>query len=82
MTRCPLCKARYRGQQLCRRCRADLSIPVAVEDAAALRARHAVRELVAGNIEAAKTHAAKAAQEHGTRFHSLLYGFVALQKTD
>ncbi len=79
MTRCPLCKARYRGQQHCRRCRADLSILSSLEDDAARQARLAVREMVAGNMQSAELHAEKAVKKHATSFHTLMYGFIASQ---
>ena len=76
MTRCPLCKARYRGQTECRRCRADLHTLQALEDDAGHQAHKAVQQLLAGNGESAEYHARKAAKKHGDRFNTLLYGFI------
>ena len=81
MIRCPLCKARYRNL-VCSRCRADLSILSALEDDAARQAHRAVRELAAGNMQSAEFHAGKAVRKHATRFHALVYGFIASQNKE
>ena len=78
MTRCPLCKARYR-EAVCRRCRADLTILSALEEDAARQTHLAVRELVAGNMQSAEFHAGKAVRKHATRFHTLVHGFIVSQ---
>lgn len=78
MTRCPLCRARYRGGDSCRRCRADLSILSALEHNAGQQAHLAVQQLLAGKMDQADYHAHRAKKQHVTRFHSLLCAFVAV----
>lgn len=79
MIRCPLCRARYRGGEFCRRCRADLRKLTEVEQHAARHAHHAVHQLLEGNIFQAAQHADIAGKQQNTRFHTLLYSFITSQ---
>jgi len=76
MTRCPLCRALYRGGETCRRCRVDLQIVLDIEHNARQLAHHAVLQLLDGNSEQAERLADKAVKQHSTRFHSLLHSFI------
>jgi hypothetical protein len=76
MARCPLCRARLKGQSVCGRCDADLSILQTIEETADILARRAVKALVAGDVSAAASQAAVARELHATPFHHALAGFV------
>ncbi len=76
MARCPLCRARLKGQSVCGRCDADLSILQTIEETADILARRAVKALVAGDVSAAASQAAAARELHATPFHHALAGFV------
>lgn len=63
---CPVCRASNDAGPACRRCKADLSLCWAVETRRALTLANAVRELNAGNLSAALSHAERAdAFRHG-----------------
>ena len=53
MERCPVCRARCKGDAVCYRCGADLSVLLTIEAEAAAREREMVASLAAGKwIEA------------------------------
>jgi Zn-finger nucleic acid-binding protein len=76
MERCPQCRARLKGRTICPRCETDLSLLHAIESAADICSRLAVKRLAAGDIEAAATQAAAARDLHATEFHRAVAGFV------
>jgi hypothetical protein len=56
MERCPVCRARCKGEPVCQRCGADLSSLLAIEAEAAALERRAIRLLETGEfIEARRT---------------------------
>ena len=59
MLRCPICRATYKGETLCTRCRADLAPLLKIEQDAQILARQAARLLVAGKAQAAASAAQK-----------------------
>ena len=81
MTRCPLCRAKYRGEDTCHRCQTDLSILLTIEGDAAKLATIAVQHLAAGNLNQAKYYAGKAKKQHATKFHIHLENFIFTQLT-
>ena len=60
MERCPVCRARFRGEAVCTRCGADLSALLAIEAEAAAWERETVASLAAGDWIAARRAADKA----------------------
>ncbi|GAB6192920.1 hypothetical protein [Desulfocastanea catecholica] len=76
MERCPQCRARLKGRTICPRCETDLSLLYAIESAADISSRLAVKQLLAGDIEAAAKQAAAAKDLHATDFYQALAGFV------
>src|SRR5947209_19335742 len=63
---CPVCRAVNDAGPACRRCKADLTLCSAVEARRARALAGAARELSAGNVPAALTHADQAhALRHG-----------------
>ena len=79
MTRCPLCRAKYRGEDTCHRCQTDLSILLTIENDAAKLATIAVQQLAAGSLNQAKYYAVKAKKQHATKFNILLEDFIVSQ---
>jgi len=78
MERCPLCKARLRAKNICNRCEADLSLLQAIESEAEQLAARAVRNMLAGEMEAASSQASVACDLHATPFHRALSGFIEI----
>lgn len=76
MERCPLCKARLRAKTICNRCEADLSLVQAIESEAEQLAARAIRNMLAGEMEAACRQASVACDLHATPFHRALSGFI------
>jgi len=80
MERCPQCRARLKGRTICPRCETDLGLLYDIESAADICSRLAVKQLAAGDIEAAAKQAAAARDLHATDFHRALAGFVQSMK--
>lgn len=76
MERCPLCRARLKGQFVCGRCQSDLRLPLEIESQAQILSRRAVKALLAGEMQAAGEQAAAAERLHATPFHRALAGFI------
>lgn len=76
MERCPQCRARLKGRTICPRCETELSLLYAIESAADICSRLAVKQLSAGDVEAAAKQAAVAKDLHATDFHRSLAGFL------
>ena len=60
MERCPVCRARFKGEAVCYRCGADLSALLAIEAEAAAWEREAVSLLASGEWIAARRAADQA----------------------
>ena len=60
MERCPICRARFKGEAVCYRCGADLSSLLAIEAEAAAWERETVALLAAGDWIAARRAADQA----------------------
>ena len=60
MERCPVCRARFKGEAVCYRCSADLSVLLAIEAEAAAWERETVALLAAGDWIAARRAADQA----------------------
>ena len=60
MERCPVCRARFKGEAVCYRCGADLSVLLAIEAEAAEWERETVAMLAAGDWIAARRAADQA----------------------
>ena len=54
MERCPVCRARFKGEAVCYRCGADLNALLAIEAEAAAWERETVASLAAGDWIAAR----------------------------
>ena len=76
MERCPLCKARLRDQAICNRCNADLGLLQVIKAQAERCAQRAIRNLLAGEMAAARSEAVAACDLHATAFHRALTGFI------
>lgn len=76
MERCPVCRARFKGDPLCRRCRAELGPLLAIENDAEHYARQAVRDLSAGDLAAARRAAEKACALYLTPFNRTLRDYI------
>ena len=60
MERCPVCRARFKGEAVCYRCGADLSTLLAIEAEAVAGEREAVSLLASGEWIAARRAAGRA----------------------
>ncbi|MGD9289341.1 MAG: hypothetical protein PVG74_17115 [Desulfobacterales bacterium] len=65
-SRCPVCRAKFRGTRGCSRCGADLSGIMMLSARAQLRRADARKSIYALNFEKARDIAAKAQSEHAT----------------
>ena len=82
MERCPLCNARLRAKNICNRCEADLSLLLTIESEAEQLAARAVRNMLAGEMDAASSQATIACDLHATPFHRALAGFIETMVLD
>jgi predicted amidophosphoribosyltransferase len=76
MQRCPICRARLRGESLCPRCGTDLSLPVEIEQRAQRLEQEAVRRLAAGQLQGAESRLVEALGLCATPLGRLLLRFV------
>jgi hypothetical protein len=60
MERCPVCRARFKGDPVCYRCGADLSVLLAIEAEAATLERRAITLLGTGQLLEARQAAERA----------------------
>lgn len=60
MERCPICRAALSEPPLCRRCKSDLSLPLAISEEADLCLHQAFRALLANDLDRAGDAAARA----------------------
>jgi hypothetical protein len=77
MERCPVCRARFKGDPVCRRCNADLAPLLAIEASAESYARRAISDLATGDIAAAGEAANRACALHFTLFGEALRDFIS-----
>lgn len=54
MERCPVCRARLKGEWLCPRCGSDLSLPLKIEQRVQLLEQTAVMRVANGEMEQAE----------------------------
>ncbi len=54
MDRCPICRARLKGEWLCPRCGSDLSLPLKIEQRVRLLEQDAVMRVAKGEMEQAE----------------------------
>ncbi len=54
MERCPICRARLKGEWLCPRCGSDLSLPLKIEQRVRLLEQDAVMRVAKGEMEQAE----------------------------
>jgi len=71
-SRCPVCRAKFRGTRECSRCGADLSGIMMLSARAQLHRTDARKSIYALNFEKARNLAAKAQKEHATATGSRL----------
>jgi hypothetical protein len=76
MQRCPICRARLRGESLCPRCGSDLSLPVRTEQRAQRLEQDAVRRLAAGEPERAESLLVEALSLRATPLGRVLLRFL------
>ena len=75
MDRCPVCRAALGEHPVCRRCKSDLSLPLAIEQQADLCLRLAVHDLSQGNLDRAGESAARAQRLVNSGLAKALAGF-------
>ncbi len=80
MERCPVCRAKVREQSSCRRCRADLTALLTLENRADYMLVESVRFLINGNLPQARRFCAQAGHLHRTEFSEILSGFLREQE--
>lgn len=82
MERCPQCRARYTGGIVCRRCEADFSFLLDIEDRADILSRQAMKCLAAGDLSSAAEKADAGRKLHSTPFLQALTGFFKIYSSD
>lgn len=76
MERCPVCRSRLRGANLCGRCGTDLALPLAIAAKAEHALARAVRCIADGEVDAARVHVREAQSLQRTPLARALWGFV------
>jgi len=76
MERCPVCRARNKGESVCRRCRSDLSDIMTIDAQADLAMLQAVKCLQDGNIAQAKRQCIYSCRMKRTDFGEVFGGFL------
>ncbi|MCD6387906.1 MAG: hypothetical protein J7L69_00740 [Desulfobulbaceae bacterium] len=77
MKRCPVCRARFSGKPVCRRCKSDLFSLIQLEEQVKKSLHRAVYALAAGNIDTACNFCGYAESIKKTSFGKALSGFLA-----
>lgn len=77
MERCPVCRARFSGKPVCRRCKSDLSTLIQLEEQADLALQRAIHALAAQDIAKARHLCDYAAKINNSPFSTALAGFLA-----
>lgn len=80
LTRCPVCRAQWQGQTLCRRCGAELHLIEKIVVSATELERLAVKELLEGRPTKAMTTLRQAARLRVTPLGRALAGFAASRR--
>jgi hypothetical protein len=75
MERCPICRASLSEPPLCRRCKSDLSLPLAISAEAEICLQHASRALLAGDPSRAAEAAARSHLLYQSDLAQALVGF-------
>ena len=82
MERCPTCSARYRDGVVCYRCQTDLGQVLTVEQLARDHAQQACAALQGGQVQEARTQAARACDLHRTPEAVRILALTALADRD
>ncbi len=77
MERCPVCRARFRGESRCRRCHADLETIERISSQADRLTACAVQAASRGAFEQAHSLALRATALRSTPFGRCVAGFVS-----
>ena len=77
MNKCPVCRAKFKGQAVCRRCRSDLSALIILEKQAETMIVHACKYLRQGDIEQARRFCTHSANLSRTEFSRVFSEFLA-----
>ena len=80
MERCPICRARLRGESLCPRCGSDLSLPLRITQQVQRLERNAVMQMAAGEMEQAENLLGEALKSKPTLFGRVLLKFMRAQR--
>jgi hypothetical protein len=76
MERCPVCRARLRGEWLCPRCGSDLSLPVKIAQRVRQLEQRAVMRLAVGDKERAEAALLEASRLQSTQLARALLRFL------
>ncbi len=76
MERCPVCRARFKGETTCYRCGADLTVLLHIETLAHQRQRIAFQQLMQGDFQGAEWAARAALQWQQEPLTQALLGFI------
>ena len=76
MRRCPVCRARNKGEAVCRRCLSDLTDILTVEVQADFAMTQAFQNLQDGNIAQAQKQCAHACRMKRTEFGEIFSAFL------
>jgi DNA-binding SARP family transcriptional activator len=76
MEYCPVCRARFKGMPVCRRCKSDLTDLIALENQAEYIMIQAMQHLRSGNISRARQLCAHSEILQCTEFGATLLGFL------
>jgi len=76
MERCPVCRARLKGEWLCLRCGSDLSLPLKIEQRVRLLEQHAVMRIAEGEMDQAEQILDKALRLKASLLGQMLLRFV------
>ncbi len=77
MEHCPVCRARFSGDPICRRCKSDLASLVQLEEQAEYSLHQAMNALTAGDIDKAHTLCRHAVHYKRTPFSDAFVSFLA-----
>lgn len=76
MKRCPVCRAKNKGESVCRRCRSDLTNIITVENQAEFAMTMAVRYLQEGNLRQSQRFCTYSCRLKRTEFGEMFSGFL------
>ncbi|MCZ6830122.1 MAG: hypothetical protein O7F73_11155 [Gammaproteobacteria bacterium] len=81
MERCPVCRARLKGEPLCVRCGCDWSLPLQIEQRAQYLERNAVMRVAKGELAQAEQVLDEALRLKASPLLSALLAFVREQQS-